>query len=66
METGLRVGGARWKMSPIPDVADASEGSHSEEPNASVRKEEPKMRSIPFILVAFAFSAPAVAQSSEE
>jgi hypothetical protein len=27
----------------------------------SIRKEEPKMRSIPFILAAFSFSAPAVA-----
>jgi hypothetical protein len=40
--------------------------SHSEEPDASVLKEEPKMRSIPFVLAAFAFSAPAVAQSWDE
>jgi hypothetical protein len=33
---------------------------------APFRKEESKMRSIPFILVALAFSAPAVAQSWEE
>jgi hypothetical protein len=44
---------------------------HSEEPDASVRKEELKMRSIPFVLAAFvlaafAFSAPAVAQSWDE
>jgi hypothetical protein len=45
---------------------DASGDSHSENPNASVRKEEPKMRSLPFILAAFAFSAPAVAQTWEE
>jgi hypothetical protein len=38
----------------------------AEEPNLSVGKEEPKMRSIPLILAAFAFSAPAVAQSWEE
>jgi hypothetical protein len=35
-------------------------------PNASVLKEETKMRSILFILAAFAFNAPAVAQSWEE
>jgi hypothetical protein len=32
----------------------------------SVGKEEPQMRSIPLVLAAFAFSAPAVAQSWEE
>jgi hypothetical protein len=37
-----------------------------ENPNAPVRKEERKMRAIPFILAAFAFSAPAVAQGWEE
>src|SRR3984893_19478402 len=67
---GLRVGGARWKMPSIPVAwlqrVDASGDSHSENPNVSVRKEEPKMRSLPFILAAFAFSAPAVAQSWEE
>src|ERR1700720_3249025 len=67
---GLRVGAARWKMPSIPMVwlqrVDASKDSHSENPNASVRKEEPKMRSLPFILAAFAFTAPAVAQSWEE
>jgi hypothetical protein len=45
---------------------DASEDCHSEESNAPLAKEESKMRAIPFILAAFAFSASAAAQSWEE
>jgi hypothetical protein len=60
---GLRFGGARWKMPLIS--AEATGGQPFGKPMHSVRKGGNKMRSIPFILAAFAFSAPGLAQSWE-